>query len=292
MDNAKFNGLGIAVITPFTNKLKVDYTALKKIIEHLINGGVNYIVALGTTAEVPTLNAEEKLEIIQFFETEIDGRIPLIIGIGGNNTNVVIETLKAYDFFSFDAILSVSPYYNKPSQQAIVKHYEAIATATEKPIILYNVPGRTGTNIEAATTLKLANECDNIIGIKEASADLNQIIQIIANKPAGFLVISGDDAFTIPILAVGGNGLISVIGNAFPKDWATIVEQALSQNFDSARSVFYKYINLLEGVYREGNPTGIKYAMNQLGLCENILRMPLISASQNLQKDLNDFMKN
>jgi len=292
MDNAIFNGLGIAVITPFTNKLKVDYTALKKIIEHLINGGVNYIVALGTTAEVPTLNAEEKLEIIQFFETEIDGRVPLIIGIGGNNTNVVIETLKAYDFFSFDAILSVSPYYNKPSQQAIVKHYEAIATATEKPIILYNVPGRTGTNIEAATTLKLANECDNIIGIKEASADLNQIIQIIANKPAGFLVISGDDAFTIPILAVGGNGLISVIGNAFPKDWTTIVEQALSQNFDSARSVFYKYINLLEGVYREGNPTGIKYAMNQLGLCENILRMPLISASQNLQKDLNDFMKN
>jgi len=292
MDNALFSGFGIAVITPFNNKLKVDYTALKKIIEHLINGGVNYIVALGTTAEVPTLNREEKLEIIQFFETEINRRVPLVIGVGGNNTKVVIENLKAYEVFSFDAILSVSPYYNKPSQQAIFKHYEAIAIATEKPIILYNVPGRTGTNIEAATTLKLANAHNNIIGIKEASADLNQIMQIIANKPADFLVISGDDALTIPILSIGGNGLISVIGNAFPKDWTTIVEEALSQNLDSARSVFYKYINLLEGVYREGNPTGIKHIMNQLGLCENTLRMPLIGASQNLQKDLNDFMKN
>jgi len=286
-----FKGLGVAVATPFKNNYEVDYDALKKIIQHLINGGVNYLVALGTTAEVPTLSAEEKLKIIECFISEIDKKIPLVIGNGGNNTQVVIENIKAYDSLAYDAILSVSPYYNRPSQQAIFHHFEAIANATDKPIILYNVPARTGSNIQATTTIKLANKFKNIIGIKEASGDINQAMQIIANKPDDFLVISGDDGLTIPIISIGGDGLISVIGNAFPKDWAEIVKQSLTNNFETANTLFYKYLKLLEGVYAEGNPTGVKCVMHQLGLCENVLRLPLIKASEELRQELADGLK-
>jgi len=286
MKNTLFKGLGIAVVTPFTNNLKVDFDALKKIIHHLIDGGVDYLVALGTTSEAPTLTDEEKKKIVAFFIEEIDENIPLIIGLGGNNTQSIIKQIKAYENFSYHGILSVNPYYNRPSQRAIFHHYEAIAQSTDKPIILYNVPARTGSNIEAATTVKLAREFENITGIKEASGDLNQVIEIIANKPDDFLVISGDDALTIPFIAVGGDGLISVIGNAFPKDWAAIVKHSLSHNFKVSNTLFYKYLTLLEGVYREGNPTGIKCVMNQLGLCENELRLPLIKASEKLKVDL------
>lgn len=292
MNSALFKGFGTAVVTPFNENFEVDYAALKKIIHHLINGGVDYLVALGTTAEIPTLSRSEKLKIIECFEREINERIPLVIGIGGNNTNSVIENIKAYQKKSYDAILSVSPYYNRPSQQALFHHYKAIATATDKPIILYNVPTRTGSNIEAATTIKLAKTFKNIIAIKEASANLNQVIQIIANKPKDFLIISGDDALTIPIIAVGGNGLISVAGNAFPADWAAIVKQALNHNFEAANKIFYKHLNILEGIYREGNPTGVKCVMHQMGLCENVLRLPLIKSSEKLTGDLNNLIEN
>lgn len=291
MNSTLFKGFGIAVITPFSQNFEVDYVALKKIIHYLIDGGADYLVALGTTAEVPTLSLNEQLKIIECFINEIDKKIPLIIGIGGNNTKAVIDHIKAFQNFTYDAILSVSPYYNRPSQQAIFHHFEAIANNTNKAIILYNVPARTGGNIEATTTIRLANKFNNIIGIKEASGDLNQIVQIIGNKPPNFLVISGDDALAIPTAAVGGNGLISVVGNAFPKDWAELVKQALSHNFEAANQQLYKYLNMLEGVYREGNPTGIKYVMNQLGLCENVLRLPLIKASKELQEDLGSLLE-
>lgn len=295
MNNNLFKGLGVAVVTPFKNNNevdnKVDYDALKKIIQHLINGGVNYLVALGTTAEVPTLSAKEKLKIIECFINEIDKKIPLVIGNGGNNTKALIENIKAYDSFAYDAILSVSPYYNRPSQKAMFHHFEAIANSTDKPIILYNVPARTGGNIEATTTIKLAGKFNNIIGIKEAAGDINQVMEIIARKPADFLVISGDDTLTIPLIAVGGDGLISVIGNAFPQDWAEIVKQSLAHNFETANTLYYKYLKLLAGIYSEGNPTGVKSVMHKLGLCENILRLPLIKASEKLQQKLADELK-
>jgi len=291
MDKALLRGMGVAVVTPFTQNFEVDYNALKKIIHHLLNGGVDYLVALGTTAEISTLTEAEKQKIINCFVNEVDNKIPLIIGIGGNSTQAVIQQVKVFEQFKYDAILSVSPYYNRPSQQAIFHHYKAIANATTKPIILYNVPARTGSNIDAATTLKLAETFRNIIGVKEASANLNQIMQIIANKPSGFLVISGDDALTIPIIAAGGDGLISVVANAFPKDWVAIVNQALQQNFNTANPIYYKYLNVLEGIYREGNPTGVKCVLNQLGLCDNVLRLPLIAASEGLKEDLNRLVK-
>jgi len=291
MDKALLRGMGVAVVTPFTQNFEVDYNALKKIIDHLLNGGVDYLVALGTTAEISTLTEAEKQKIINCFVNEVDNKIPLIIGIGGNSTQAVIQQVKIFEQFKYDAILSVSPYYNRPSQQAIFHHYKAIANATTKPIILYNIPARTGSNIEAATTLKLAAAFENIIGVKEASANLNQIMQIIANKPSGFLVISGDDALTIPIIAAGGDGLISVVANAFPKDWVAIVNQALQQNFNTANPLYYKYLNVLEGIYREGNPTGVKCVLNQLGLCDNVLRLPLIAASEGLKEDLNRLVK-
>ena len=291
MDKALLRGMGVAVVTPFTQNFEVDYNALKKIIDHLLNGGVDYLVALGTTAEISTLTEAEKQKIINCFVNEVDNKIPLIIGIGGNSTQAVIQQVKVFEQFKYDAILSVSPYYNRPSQQAIFHHYKAIANATTKPIILYNIPARTGSNIEAATTLKLAAAFENIIGVKEASANLNQIMQIIAYKPSGFLVISGDDALTIPIIAAGGDGLISVVANAFPKDWVAIVNQALQQNFNTANPLYYKYLNVLEGIYREGNPTGVKCVLNQLGLCDNVLRLPLIAASEGLKEDLNRLVK-
>jgi len=291
MDKALLRGMGVAVVTPFTQNFEVDYNALKKIIDHLLNGGVDYLVALGTTAEISTLTEAEKQKIINCFVNEVDNKIPLIIGIGGNSTQAVIQQVKIFEQFKYDAILSVSPYYNRPSQQAIFHHYKAIANATTKPIILYNIPARTGSNIEAATTLKLAAAFENIIGVKEASANLNQIMQIIAYKPSGFLVISGDDALTIPIIAAGGDGLISVVANAFPKDWVAIVNQALQQNFNTANPLYYKYLNVLEGIYREGNPTGVKCVLNQLGLCDNVLRLPLIAASEGLKEDLNRLVK-
>jgi len=291
MDKALLRGMGVAVVTPFTQNFEVDYNALKKIIDHLLNGGVDYLVALGTTAEISTLTEAEKQKIINCFVNEVDNKIPLIIGIGGNSTQAVIQQVKVFEQFKYDAILSVSPYYNRPSQQAIFHHYKAIANATTKPIILYNIPARTGSNIDATTTLKLAETFKNIVGVKEASANLNQIMQIIANKPSGFLVISGDDALTIPIIAAGGDGLISVIANAFPKDWVAIVNQALQQNFNTANPLYYKYLNVLEGIYREGNPTGVKCVLNQLGLCDNVLRLPLIAASEGLKEDLNRLVK-
>lgn len=277
-----FEGLGVAVITPFLKDGTIDEPALKKVIQHLIAGGVNYVVALGTTGESATLQAKEKQKVIEIFIEEIQGKIPLVIGIGGNHTSAIIQQIKAIENLSYDGILSVSPYYNKPTQHAIIKHYECIAESTAKPIILYNVPGRTASNLSAETTLHLAHQCKNIVAIKEASGNLQQMMEIIKDKPEDFALISGDDALTLPVMSIGGLGLISVAANAFPKIYQQIVDACLQGNFKAAESLFYPQLPILKSMFAEGNPTGVKYVMKQLGLCENYLRLPLISASEQL----------
>jgi len=283
-----FEGLGIAVITPFKKDGEIDKVALKKIIQHLITGGVDYVVALGTTGETATLNAKEKQTIIQIFIEETEGKIPLVIGIGGNDTAALIRQIESFENLNYDGILSVSPYYNKPSQEAIIQHYEKIAESTDKPIILYNVPSRTASNLTATTTLHLAHNCKNIVAIKEASGDLPQMMDIVKDKPENFALISGDDALTLPIMSIGGLGLISVAGNAFPKAWKEIVQQCLLENFKAAESAFYPQLSIFKSMFAEGNPTGVKYIMHQLGLCENQLRLPLISASDELARTIDE----
>jgi len=277
-----FEGLGVAVITPFKKDGFIDESALKKIIHHLIAGRVDYVVALGTTGESVTLSNSEKQLIIQIFIEETEGKIPLVIGVGGNNTTAVIQQIEAIENLPYNGILSVSPYYNKPTQHAIIEHYETIAQSTSKPVILYNVPSRTASNLTAKTTLYLAHQCKNIVAIKEASGNLQQMMDIVIEKPNDFALISGDDALTLPVMSIGGIGLISVAGNAFPQDYQQIVHACLKGNFKAAESMFYKQLLVLKSMFAEGNPTGIKYVMHQLGLCENKLRLPLISASEQL----------
>ncbi len=281
-----FEGLGIAVVTPFNKNGSVDETALRKIIQHLIAGEVDYVVALGTTGESVTLNANEKNTVVHIFIEEIASQIPLVIGVGGNNTNTVIQQIKAYQNLPYDGILSVSPYYNKPNQQAIIQHYEHIAQSTEKPIILYNVPSRTGSNMEAETTLHLAHACNNIVAIKEASGNLPQMMDIIKNKPENFALISGDDALILPIMSIGGVGLISVAGNAFPEVYRQIVQHCLNSDYKNASLLFYEQLPILKSMFAEGNPTGLKYVLAQMGLCENNLRLPLIAVSKHLQQTI------
>lgn len=283
-----FEGLGVAVITPFKADDSVDEQSLKKIIQHLLAGGVDYMVALGTTGESVTLSAKEKTLVVNIFIEEISNQIPLVIGMGGNHTAAIIQQINAYEDINYDGILSVSPYYNRPNQQAIIQHYEHIAQSTEKPIILYNVPSRTGSNIEASTTLHLAHACNNIVAIKEASGNLSQMMDIMNNKPENFVLISGDDALILPIMSIGGIGLISVAGNAFPNIYQQIVHLCLKDEYESAASLFYEQLPILKNMFTEGNPTGLKYVMSQLGLCENQLRLPLISASHHLKKSIDE----
>lgn len=279
-----FEGLGVAVITPFKRDGSVDQASLKKIIQHLINGEVDYLVALGTTGESATLSAAEKRTIIDVFIEEIEDKLPLVIGIGGNHTASIIQQIKTIEDLPYLGILSVSPYYNRPSQQAIIQHYEQIAENTSKPIILYNVPSRTACNMEASTTLHLAHQTKNIVAIKEASGDLSQMMDIVKDKPHDFALISGDDFLALPIMAIGGVGLISVAANAFPVAYKQIISETLQGNFRSVEALFYDQLPVLKSMFAEGNPTGLKYVMHQLGLCANELRMPLIPASADLGK--------
>jgi len=287
----QFKGTGVAVVTPFDTNGDIDFPALGNIIEHLILGEVDYLVALGTTGESVTLSNEEQILIIRYFIDKLQNRLPLIIGAGGNDTKKVIKFIAEINALNYQGILSVSPYYNKPSQNAIYAHYKAIAESTDKAIILYNVPSRTGSNIEVETTVLLANDFSNIVAIKEASGDLQQITNIIANKPNNFLVLSGDDSIVLPIIAIGGKGLISVAANAFPNEFSSIVNKALNNNWNGARSIFYKMHNSIELLFSEGNPTGIKAYLNELGLCENELRLPLIKASETLLNQIKHNLK-
>ncbi|MCB9071675.1 MAG: 4-hydroxy-tetrahydrodipicolinate synthase [Prevotellaceae bacterium] len=272
----KLMGMGIALITPFKKDGSVDFDALERLVEYQIENGTDYLVILGTTAETPTLTEEEKDEIARVVIAKTNKRLPIVMGIGGNNTRTVVEKIKSTDLSQVDAVLSVVPYYNKPSQEGIYQHYKAIAQATSTPIVLYNVPGRTGVNMKAETILRLANEFPNIVGIKEASGNFAQIDEIIKNKPNHFMVISGDDGITFPLITLGGVGVISVIGNAFPREFSRMVRLAMRGDLAGAREIHYRFTELMELLFVDGNPAGVKSMLSMMGFIENELRLPLV----------------
>jgi 4-hydroxy-tetrahydrodipicolinate synthase len=283
-------GTGVALITPFKEDGSVDYDSLEKLIDFLINEGVNYLVTLGTTGETPTLSREEKIEIINFTFEKAAERVPVVVGIGGNNTRSVLSDIESFPLEKAAAILSASPYYNKPSQEGIFQHYKAIASATTKPIILYNVPGRTGSNIAASTTIRLANECDNISGIKEASGNMNQCMQILRDKPQEFLVVSGDDNLALAQIACGMRGVISVAANCFPKEFSTMVNAALNDDYTTARGWNNKLLQGYDLLFAENNPAGVKAVLAELGIIQNYLRLPLVPLSQSITKQVKEYL--
>ena len=268
--------MGVALITPFKQDKSIDFPALARLVEYIIQNKADYLVVLGTTAETPTLSEEEKDEVRRFVAERVRGRIPMVLGVGGNSTKGVVDYLNSHDLHDFTAILSVVPYYNKPSQEGIYQHYKAIAQASTLPIILYNVPGRTGVNMTAQTTLRLAREFENIIGIKEASGNITQMDDIIKNKPEDFMVISGDDGITFPLITVGAVGVISVIGNAFPKEFSKMVRLALEGDFQRALLIHHRFTELFSLLFVDGNPAGVKCLLNAKGMIENELRLPLV----------------
>lgn len=288
---SKFRGTGVAIVTPFKEDRSVDYAALEKLIQHLIAGGVDYLVVNGTTGESVTLSRQEKLDVLAFAIKINNGRVPLVFGIGGNNTQDILDCFHTYNFTGVDAILSVSPFYNKPSQEGIYQHYKAIAAICPLPIILYNVPARTGSHMEAETVLRLANDCKNIIGVKEASGVIFNSMKIIKNKPEGFLVISGDDILNLPIIASGGDGIISVIANAFPKDYSEMVKAALIGNFKTAQQLHYKYFDMVHYMFVDGNPPGIKATLKILGICGDTVRLPLVNVTSATYQALEKLIK-
>ena len=268
--------MGVALITPFKQDKSIDFPALAQLVEYIIQNKADYLVVLGTTAETPTLSEEEKDEVRRFVAERVRGRIPMVLGVGGNSTKGVVDYLNSHDLHDFTAILSVVPYYNKPSQEGIYQHYKAIAQASTLPIILYNVPGRTGVNMTAQTTLRLAREFENIIGIKEASGNITQMDDIIKNKPEDFMVISGDDGITFPLITLGAVGVISVIGNAFPKEFSKMVRLALEGDFQRALLIHHRFTELFSLLFVDGNPAGVKCLLNAKGMIENELRLPLV----------------
>lgn len=269
-------GMGVALITPFKQDKSIDFPSLARLVEYIIQNKADYLVVLGTTAETPTLSEEEKDEVRRFVAERVRGRIPMVLGVGGNSTKGVVDYLNSHDLHDFTAILSVVPYYNKPSQEGIYQHYKAIAQASTLPIILYNVPGRTGVNMTAQTTLRLAREFENIIGIKEASGNITQMDDIIKNKPEDFMVISGDDGITFPLITLGAVGVISVIGNAFPKEFSKMVRLALEGDFQRALLIHHRFTELFSLLFVDGNPAGVKCLLNAKGMIENELRLPLV----------------
>lgn len=276
MADINLRGMGVALITPFKEDESVDYEALGRLVDYQVQNGTDYLVVLGTTAETPTLTEAEKKKIIDLVVTKVNGRIPIVLGVGGNCTRSVVEKLKNDDFRGIDAILSVVPYYNKPSQEGIYQHYKAIAEATRLPIVLYNVPGRTGVNMTAATTLRIAREFKNVIAVKEASGNITQMDDIIKNKPANFNVISGDDGITFPLITLGAIGVISVIGNAFPREFSRMVRLGLAGDYENARTIHHRFTELFELLFVDGNPAGAKSMLNAMGFIENKLRLPLV----------------
>lgn len=285
MNRTQFKGLGVAMVTPFTDDFAVDYNALGNLTESLISGGVNYLVVLGTTGETATLTKDEKKQVYAKIKEVAAGRVPLVAGIGGNNTREVIENLLAFDFTGYDAVLSVSPYYNKPNQEGIFQHYKAIAEASPKPVIIYNVPGRTGSNITAATQLRIA-DLPNILATKEASGNFSQVMEIIGNKPKDWMVISGDDAYTFPFMALGMEGVISVIGNAYPKEFSTMVKFCLEGKWNEARIIHYKLLALMETIFEDGSPGGIKVLLKKKGICGDKVRLPLANVGKATEEKL------
>jgi 4-hydroxy-tetrahydrodipicolinate synthase len=287
----KFRGTGVAIVTPFKNDCSIDFSALGRVINHVIDGGVNYIVALGTTGETPTLTKEEKKAIISYVVETTEKRVPVVVGVGGNNTQEIINFVRQNDLTGVDGILSVVPYYNKPGQKGIFQHFKAFATSCPLPVILYNVPGRTGCNMSAETCIELANECDNIVAVKEASGDLLQIMKIIKGKPENFGVISGDDLMTLPVIAAGGAGVISVLANAYPSLTSELVSQALRSNLKLAREMQFRLIEITELLFADGNPSGVKAMMKEMSICQNTLRLPLVPVSKPVMEKILKAMK-
>jgi len=276
----KFRGTGVAIVTPFKNDSSIDFAAMGRVVNHVIYGGVNYIVLMGTTGESVTLSKDEKKALTSYVLEAINDRVPLVIGMGGNNTQDIINSLKHTNLKGVDGILSVAPYYNKPNQRGLFEHFKAIATCSPIPVILYNVPGRTCSNISSDTCLQLAHECENIVAIKEASGDMNQIMRIIKGKPENFNLISGDDMMTLPIIAAGGTGVISVLANAFPSQCNELVNYSLKHNFKSAREIQFRFLEMIDLLFTEGNPAGVKAMLNIMNLCQNILRLPLVPVTK------------
>ena len=281
-DIKKFKGTGVAIVTPFKNDTSIDFAALGRVVNHVINGGVNYIVVMGTTGESVTLTKDEKKAIISYVVEVTDNRVPLVIGIGGNSTQEVINCIRQSNLSGVDGILSVAPYYNKPNQKGLFLHFKAIATCSPVPVIIYNVPGRTCSNISADTCIELANECENIVAIKEASGDIAQIMKIMKGKPENFSMISGDDMMTIPIIALGGSGIISVLANAFPAATSELVSNALKSNYKSAREIQLRYLEIIELLFIDGNPSGVKAMLSIMNICQNNLRLPLVPVNRTI----------
>jgi 4-hydroxy-tetrahydrodipicolinate synthase len=281
-DTKKFRGTGVAIVTPFKNDSSIDFAALGRVVNHVITGGVNYIVVMGTTGESVTLTKDEKKAIISYVVEVTDSRVPLVIGIGGNSTQEVINCVRHSNLTGVDGILSVAPYYNKPNQRGLYQHFKAIATCSPVPVIMYNVPGRTCSNISSDTCIELANEFENIVAVKEASGDIAQIMRIIKSKPDNFSVISGDDMLTIPIVASGGAGVISVLANAFPAATSELVTNALKSNYKSAREIQLRYLEMIELLFIDGNPAGVKAMLSIMGLCQNNLRLPLVPVNRTI----------
>ncbi len=287
----ELHGAGVALVTPFNSDESVDFEALGQLIDLQINEGMDYLVSLGTTGEVATLTNDERKRIWDFTVKRVNGRLPLVAGIGGNNTAEIVEQIKQFDPTGFCAILSVSPYYNKPTQEGIYQHYKAVATASPLPIILYNVPGRTGSNITAETTLRLANDFSNIVAIKEASGNFAQFSEILRDKPAGFLLISGDDPVTLPMMSLGAAGIISVIGNALPKKVATLARLCTEGKYSEARPIHNDLLKITDLCFIEGNPAGVKYILQELGIGKDVLRLPLVPVGENVQGAIKEELK-
>lgn len=286
-----FYGTGVALVTPFEDNGMIDYTALERTVEYAISGGVDYLVVMGTTAENPVLSFNEKQEVLSFVVKVANKRAPIVLGIGSNNTQCVINDMKSYCLDGVGAILSVVPYYNKPNQAGIYAHFAAISANSPLPIILYNVPGRTGANMTADTVIRLANDFENIVAVKEASGNMSQVAYILKNKPADFALISGDDNLTMPIISMGGAGVISVSANAIPNEVSECVSNALAGDFIKAREAYYKILEFQDIIFEEGNPVGIKCAMAIKGLLENNLRLPLVPSSARLEEKLRNVMQ-
>lgn len=288
----KFKGTGVAIVTPFDEHGKIDFISLGNLLEHIIVNKIDFVVALGTTSEAVTLTDNEKDEVMSFVKSTVNGRVPIVMGVGGNNTMAVVDTIRKTNFDGISAILSVAPYYNKPNQTGIYQHFAAIAKACPVDIVLYNVPGRTSSNINTETVLKLANDFDNVIAVKEASGDFSQIMDIIRKKPEGFTVLSGDDALTYPMMTLGAEGVISVVANAYPAAFSAMVRLIHKEKYEDALAVHYSLLDIINQLFADGNPGGVKAALSILGVSQNYLRLPMVPANESVFNKLKDLIEN